>query len=110
MPTQLGWLLVAAVAEECVFRGVLTATVMGISWLPGRLAGLVAVMALFCLSHLYFGWAQVAAKAPLSVIATILVLATGAIVGAVLVHAVVNTRAWRAARQHGSAAPDRAGP
>jgi membrane protease YdiL (CAAX protease family) len=110
VPTKLGWLLIAAVAEECVFRGVLTTAVLGISWLPGRLAGLAAVIALFCLSHLYFGWAQVAAKAPLSVLATILVLATGAIIGAVLVHVVVNARVWRVARQQGPAVPDGGGP
>lgn len=101
VPTQLRWLLLAAVAEECVFRGVLTGAVLGVSWFPGRLAGLGAVMAMFCLSHLYFGWAQVAAKVPLAVLATVLVLVTGTIAGAVLAHVVVNTRVWRVTRRPG---------
>jgi hypothetical protein len=109
VPTQLSWLLIAAVAEECVFRGVLGTAATGISWIPGRVAGLAAVMATFCLSHLYFGWPQVAAKVPLAVLATLLALVTGGVTGAVVMHAVVNTRVWWSARHQvreaGTAAP-----
>lgn len=98
VPTALSWLLTAAVAEECVFRGVLTTAAAGVAWLPGRAACLAAAMAVFCLSHLYFGWPQVAAKAPLSLLATVLVLVTGCVAGAVVMHVVVNARVWRSAR------------
>jgi hypothetical protein len=98
VPTHLAWLLVAAVAEECVFRGVLTPAALRAPWLAGQLAGVLVVMALFCLSHLYFGWAQVVAKVPLSVAATLLCLLTG-VAAAVVLHAVLNTRVWLTAKQ-----------
>ena len=102
VPTQLSWLLLAAAAEECVFRGMLTSAADEASWRPGRLFCVAAVVAVFCLSHLYFGWPQVAAKAPLSVLATALTLATGCVAGAVVMHVVVNARVWRSARSPGA--------
>jgi membrane protease YdiL (CAAX protease family) len=97
-----GLLVAGAVLEECVFRGVL---VSAAGYLPagaGRVAGLVAVVAAFALSHVFVGWSQVVAKLPLSVLCMVLAVTTGTVAGAAITHAVVN---WRAGRQDTAAAP-----
>ncbi|MFF7725405.1 CPBP family intramembrane glutamic endopeptidase [Streptomyces sp. NPDC008001] len=91
----LGWLLAVAVLEELVFRGVL----LRMALRPGneglRVAGIVGVVAMFALSHIFFGWAQVLAKLPLSVLATAATLVTGSVWAAAVTHMVFNAYVWR---------------
>ncbi|GGX74254.1 CPBP family intramembrane glutamic endopeptidase [Streptomyces hiroshimensis] len=91
----LGWLLAVAVLEELVFRGVL----LRMALRPGhdglRVAGVVGVVVMFALSHIFFGWAQVLAKLPLSVLATTATLITGSVWAAAVTHMVFNAYVWR---------------
>lgn len=89
-------LLVAdAVLEECVFRGALVSATGSLSGTAARMAGLVAVVAAFALCHVFVSWAQVVAKLPLSVLCTVLTVATGTLAGAAVAHALMNWQAWR---------------
>ncbi|MFI1070132.1 type II CAAX prenyl endopeptidase Rce1 family protein [Streptomyces puniciscabiei] len=91
----LGWLLATAVAEECVFRGVL----LNLALLPdapvARVAAVAAAVAAFALSHAFFGWHQVLAKLPLSLLATLATLVLGTILAAAVGHALFNWHVWR---------------
>jgi membrane protease YdiL (CAAX protease family) len=88
-----GWLVATAVAEECAFRGlVLHSVLAGPGWVAAL--GVPAVVAAFALSHIFFGWAQVLAKLPLSVLATAAALALGSVLAAAVGHALFNAYAW----------------
>src|SRR4051812_34998187 len=91
----LSWLLATAVAEECVFRGVL----LRLAVLPGtpaaQVLGVAGAVAAFALSHMFFGWHQVLAKLPLSVLATAATLTFGTILPAAVGHALFNWHVWR---------------
>ncbi|ATL29099.1 CPBP family intramembrane glutamic endopeptidase [Streptomyces formicae] len=102
----LGWLVAVGVLEECVFRGTLTGVALTQHGLAQRVLILLAATGAFALSHIFFGWAQVAAKLPLSVIALALTLATGSALGAVVTHALFNVRIWRYQNTVRGAAPD----
>ncbi|ARP69909.1 CPBP family intramembrane metalloprotease [Streptomyces pluripotens] len=91
----LGWLLATAVAEECVFRGVLLRLAVQLDTPVARATGVVAAVAAFALSHVFFGWRQVLAKLPLSVLATVATLALGTVLAAALGHALFNWHVWR---------------
>ncbi|MGW2224166.1 CPBP family intramembrane glutamic endopeptidase [Streptomyces formicae] len=102
----LGWLVAVGVLEECVFRGTLTGVALTQHGIAQRVLILLAATGTFALSHIFFGWAQVAAKLPLSVIALALTLATGSVLGAVVTHALFNARIWRYQNTVRGAAPD----
>ncbi|MFJ2771513.1 CPBP family intramembrane glutamic endopeptidase [Streptomyces sp. NPDC087300] len=91
----LGWLVAVGVLEECVFRGTLTGVALTEQGIALRVLILVAATGAFALSHIFFGWAQVAAKLPLSVTALALTLVTGSVLGAIVTHALFNVRIWR---------------
>ncbi|QTE00111.1 CPBP family intramembrane glutamic endopeptidase [Streptomyces cyanogenus] len=90
-----GWLVAVGALEECVFRGVLTGEAMALTGWAVRIAVLTLATAAFALSHLFFGWTQVAAKLPLALAGLALTLATGDVLGAITVHALFNLRIWR---------------
>ena len=87
------WLLATALAEECAFRGlVLHSALAGPAWADAM--GVSAVVATFALSHIFFGWGQVVAKLPLSVMATASALLLGSVLASVVGHALFNAYAW----------------
>jgi membrane protease YdiL (CAAX protease family) len=91
----LGAMVAIAVLEEILYRGLLLQLV-ALSPSPAlRALGAAFVVIMFCLSHVWFGWAQVAAKLPLSVGATAAVLLTGSVLPAIVAHVVLNVMAWR---------------
>ncbi|MEU1158282.1 CPBP family glutamic-type intramembrane protease [Streptomyces sp. NPDC005918] len=104
----LAWLVAVGVLEECVFRGTLTGVALIQDALVVRVLLLALATAAFALSHIFFGWAQVAAKLPLSLTALALTLLTGNVLGAVVAHALFNARIWRyqnTVRPSGTASP-----
>lgn len=93
------WLLASALLEECAFRGlVLHSALSGPGWVAVLAVPVVTVA--FALSHIFFGWPQVAAKLPLSVLATAAVLLVGSVAAAALGHALFNAYAWRRQPRH----------
>ncbi|MFI0220374.1 CPBP family intramembrane glutamic endopeptidase [Streptomyces lydicus] len=97
----LGVLLAGAVLEEAVFRGVLGRMALDAPDAAGTALTGLAVAA-FCLSHLPFGWPQVIAKLPLSLLAMSTVLLTGGIAAAVVGHVLFNWNYWRYQRALGT--------
>ncbi|MEU5545105.1 CPBP family intramembrane glutamic endopeptidase [Streptomyces sioyaensis] len=97
----LGVLLAGAVLEEAVFRGVLGRMALDAPGVAGTALAVLAVAA-FCLSHLPFGWPQVLAKLPLSLLAMATVLLTGGIAAAVVSHVLFNWNYWRYQRALGT--------
>ena len=91
----LGWLLATAVAEEFVFRGVLLRLALQPHALLAQCACVAAGVLAFALSHIFFGWGQVLAKLPLSVLATVATLLLGTVAAAALAHALFNWHVWR---------------
>jgi hypothetical protein len=93
--------LVAAVAvlEELVFRGFLFFACLRLSGV-GAPAAVVALVGAFALTHVWFGWIQVAAKLPLGLLATLCVLVAG-VLPAVLAHVVFNLRVTARLREVG---------
>ncbi|WP_433499656.1 CPBP family intramembrane glutamic endopeptidase [Sphaerimonospora sp. CA-214678] len=102
---RLELLVAVAVGEELVFRGLLTrlALLFSNGWL---VAGALAVAAgVFSCSHVFFGWVQVLAKAPLAVAACAATLLTGNVLAAVIAHVVFNVWVWRYRRGEPRRAP-----
>lgn len=86
-------LIVVAILEELIFRGVLLYLALHVPLIG---AGVVVLLTLtFALTHVQFGWTEVACKLPLGAVSTTIALATGSVLGAVLCHVVVNVRATR---------------
>jgi membrane protease YdiL (CAAX protease family) len=90
---RLSWLIAVAVLEELIFRGALLRLALH---LPMSLAivAISSVIAMFALSHIFFGWVQVLAKTPLSIIATAVTLLTGTVGAAVVAHVFFNWHVW----------------
>jgi membrane protease YdiL (CAAX protease family) len=86
-----------AVFEEVIFRGFLLSVCLRLAIGPAVLATL-GLVAAFALSHIWFGWIQVAAKTPLAVVTTATVLLTGGIVAAIAIHVLFNVRVAARAR------------
>lgn len=93
----LGWLLAVAVAEEILYRGVLTAVALALptGW---NVLALILLTAMFSVIHISFGWAQMIAKLPLGVLALIATLALGTILPAITAHCIFNWYFWRKRR------------
>ncbi|HET9257382.1 MAG TPA: CPBP family intramembrane glutamic endopeptidase [Pseudonocardiaceae bacterium] len=89
-----GWMIGAAVAEECVFRGVVLNLVAPPHSAVAPL-GIGGVIITFALSHIFFGWGQVAAKLPLSIVATGATLVLGTVFAAIVGHVLFNWYVWR---------------
>jgi len=85
-----GLVTAIAVLEELVFRGFLFLACLRLSGL-GAPAAVVALVGAFALTHVWFGWIQVAAKLPLGALATLCALFAG-VLPAVLAHVVFNLR------------------
>jgi membrane protease YdiL (CAAX protease family) len=90
----LALLVVIAVLEEILFRGVLLDLAISMPGEGLRIAAVAALALAFAATHIAFGWTQVVAKLPLSLTATAAALTTGSVVGAVVAHGLVNTRSW----------------
>jgi membrane protease YdiL (CAAX protease family) len=95
--STLALLLAVAILEEVLFRGVLVDLALSLSS-PAAVACVAGTLAAFALSHVYWGWSEVASKGMLGALALVSVLALGTVVPAVVAHAVLNTYSWRAVR------------
>ncbi len=91
LPTILG----IAALEELVFRGALFRLIGGVGGIATMAFLIVVVGSVFCLSHVFFGWVHVFAKAPLCAIATLLSLVAGGPLLAVVAHVYFNWTIWR---------------
>ncbi|WP_307481230.1 CPBP family intramembrane glutamic endopeptidase [Microbacterium trichothecenolyticum] len=91
------WLVLVAVGEELLYRGVFLGWAM---LFPPLLAGFFLALgtAVFGLIHISFGWSQVVAKLPLAIIGVATTLAFGTPLCAVLVHVYFNVYYWRKRR------------
>lgn len=90
----LGWLLAVAVAEELLYRGVLTAMALDLP-LAASLVALVCCTTVFAMVHISFGWSQVVAKLPLAVLTLASALLLGSPVCAIVTHGYFNWHYWR---------------
>jgi hypothetical protein len=81
--------------EELSYRGFIVAICLQAPSLLLSAAALIATTAVFAVSHIWFGWAHVAGKAALGLIALGLVLSFQAVLPAVVAHVVFNALAWR---------------
>lgn len=87
-------LVMIAVLEETIYRGVITE---GAALAPSALLqlGLLAAGGLaFALTHAWFGPGQFAAKAGLALVTLLALLATGTLLAPIVAHVLVNVRAW----------------
>ena len=94
-PRELRWAaalaVTAGVTEELYFRvlvPLLIAAATGSAWL-GFAVGIV----LFGAAHRYQGWTGIAASAAVGVLMTVVLLATGSLVAAMLLHALIDLNA-----------------
>lgn len=96
--STLALLVAVGALEELLFRGVLVDLSRSIRSPGLEAACLVATVAVFALSHVYWGWSEVASKAALGVLALAAVLGLGTVLPAVLAHGTFNAGTWIAAR------------
>jgi hypothetical protein len=92
---SLNVLLAVAALEEVSFRGYLLQACLRLPTVTLAAAAVFSIGVLFALSHVFFGWREVLAKAPLSAVATVSALALGSVLPAVIAHAVFNASVWR---------------
>ncbi|CAL9535266.1 CPBP family intramembrane glutamic endopeptidase [Streptomyces sp. enrichment culture] len=110
LQVRLPLLLAVAVAEELVYRGVLTGLALRAGSGIAVVGALLGVQLVFAVSHVFFGWGQVLSKLPLAGLCAGAVLLTGTVLPAVVGHALFNTWVWRYHRARPSAAgPARTG-
>ena len=88
-------ILVAAVLEEWVYRGLLVVTCFLLPHMALTVMVLIGTILAFSLSHIFFGWSQVLAKAPMGLLALGVVLLSGSILSAIIVHVFFNLEIWR---------------
>lgn len=90
-PILLG---LVAILEEVIFRGYLLKLCQLLPYPSlGVLAGIGAIC-VFGMSHVFFGWLQAVAKIALGVIATLVTVLSGGILGAIIVHVLFNIAVW----------------
>ncbi|MBV9786969.1 MAG: CPBP family intramembrane metalloprotease [Chloroflexi bacterium] len=90
--------ITVAVLEELIYRGFLVAVCF---LLPGPLLiglALAGTVAVFALSHIWFGWVHVVAKLPLGIVALLAVLTLGTVLPAVIGHVFFNVKVWHDVR------------
>ena len=93
--TSLWLILLVAVLEELVFRGFIVQASLLLPH-PALVAGaILASVVMFALSHLSFGWAHVAGKLPLGIVAALSVVALGTVAPAIIAHGLFNYQIWR---------------
>jgi len=92
-------LLVIAVLEEVVFRGVLVRFALSMDATPLIGALLVAIAGVFALEHLHFGWSHVAGKLPFSAVVTIGAVVLGSSVMPIAAHVMLNLLVFRHLRE-----------
>jgi hypothetical protein len=97
----LAILLVIALLEECLFRGIVVDLSLEVA--PAALAAacIVGSLAAFGAAHIYWGWAEMVAKLPLGTVALLASLPFHALVGAVVVHVMFNAHVWLAVKAVG---------
>ncbi|MBB5342005.1 CPBP family intramembrane glutamic endopeptidase [Tunturiibacter gelidoferens] len=96
-PRSLSWsalLMSATVAflEELMFRGYLVQLCLSIPFLLLSGMALLFSALLFAITHIYYGYEQVLAKLPLSILALLSVLTTHTLLAAIVAHVVFNLR------------------
>ncbi len=101
---RLPLLVTVAVAEELVYRGVLTCLALRAGSVAAVVGALLGVQFVFAVSHVFFGWGQVLSKLPLAGLCAGAVLLTGTVLPAVIGHALFNMAVWRYHRARPSAA------
>jgi small-conductance mechanosensitive channel len=88
-------LLVIAVLEEVVFRGVLVRIALSALSRPVIGVLLLAITVVFALEHLHFGWSHVAGKLPFSAAATVGAAILGSTVMPIAAHVTLNLLVFR---------------
>jgi membrane protease YdiL (CAAX protease family) len=109
-PVLLAAFLVSGALEEVVFRGLLLQLVLRLHHVAAVAAAVAGLAAMFALGHIFFGWAHVLAKTPLSILTTIVTLALGSVLAAIAAHVVFNLAAALEARDHAVPACREAAP
>jgi membrane protease YdiL (CAAX protease family) len=102
---RLGLLIAVAIGEEVTYRGVLIALADLFPHWTLTVAAILLACVVFACAHVFFGWVQVLAKLPLSVLAAVATVVTGAVVAAVVAHVVFNVWVWRYRRAMPVAVP-----
>lgn len=92
------WLVVVAVLEEVIYRGLLVRACFLLPTVSWVVAALVASAVLFALAHLRYGWTHVLAKLPLGALTLTAAVGLGTVWPAVVTHVVFNLKVLRDAR------------
>jgi membrane protease YdiL (CAAX protease family) len=88
-------LIVVAILEEVVFRGLLVQVCLELPDTALIVAVLSGSLVMFSLSHLSFGWPHVVGKFPLGVVTLVGTLALGTVLPAIIAHVMFNSQVWR---------------
>jgi Type II CAAX prenyl endopeptidase Rce1-like len=94
-PPGLFGLTAGGALEELSYRGFIVQICLQAPSVPLRAAALVVTTAAFALSHVWFGWAHVAGKAALGIIALGLVMTFQSVIPAIVAHIIFNASTWR---------------
>jgi hypothetical protein len=97
-PTRLLLLLASAGLEELAFRGFMLQFFLFVRPLVAQTALVGALVPIFALTHLWFGWTQVVAKLPLGTLTLGVALCSGSLTPAILTHLTFNLLIWRRER------------
>ncbi|WP_180342422.1 CPBP family intramembrane glutamic endopeptidase [Actinomyces wuliandei] len=93
-PWSLAELSLVALLEEVLYRGVLLNLFLSVASLPIRLLAVVSFATLFGLSHYTYGVRQVFLKFTYATLLSVVTIATGAVIAAVVAHLAVNVVSW----------------
>jgi hypothetical protein len=88
-------LVLIAVLEEAVFRGVLVRAALSVSSVPLTIALLGGIAGVFALEHLPFGWSHVAGKIPFSIAVTAGAVLLGSSIMPIVAHTTLNLLVFR---------------
>jgi len=92
-------LVVIAVLEEVVFRGVLIRIALSVTSTAVIGMLLLAITVVFALEHLHFGWSHVAGKLPFSAAVTVAAAVLGSTVIPIAAHLTLNLLVFRHLQQ-----------
>lgn len=98
VPTRLLLLLASAGLEELAFRGFMLQLFLLVRPPVAEAALVIAIIPIFALTHLWFGWTQVVAKLPLGTLTLGVALYSGSLMPAILTHLTFNLLIWRRER------------
>jgi len=96
--TRLFVLLTSAGLEEVAFRGFMLQTFLFVRPFVAQAALVAALIPVFALTHLWFGWTQVAAKLPLAALTLGVALSSNSLTPAIATHLMFNMLIWRRER------------